>query len=114
MTLGIIVPFLRCPLLLRKMLEKIIATKSSSFMDPIAKVDWLIRFCCMPQIRTILLFRLWMLANLCVLFSEKPSIHKLLPNGLFKLGVSGIELQWSSNYLRDCKQQVKCGNQYSD
>ena len=60
-----------------KILEKIIVTQLSSYMEhhhllhdlqlrsseePIAMEDQLIRFCCMPQ---ILLFRLLMLVSLC-------------------------------------------------
>ena len=40
--------------------------------------------------------------------------HHLLLKRLFELGVDGVELQWFSDYLSDRKQRVKCGNQYSD
>ena len=38
--------------------------------------------------------------------------HHLLLDRLFSLGVTGVELQWFTNYLSDRRQRVKRGNQY--
>ena len=40
--------------------------------------------------------------------------HHLLLDRLFSLGVIGVELQWFANYLSDCRQRVKRGNQFSE
>ena len=78
--------------------------------------DQLIIFCCTLQTQ---LFRLLMLevesmfvqpsyVDLCKAFDSLD--HCLLLECLFDFGVCGIELQWFSNYLSNCKQWAKCGS----
>ena len=113
--------------IIAKVLEKIIATQLSSYMEHHHLLhDLQGAYCHGRSADQILLYATDIIVqaidagkHVCATFLDlrkafdSLDYHVLLKR-LFELGVGGIELQWFSDYLTDRKQKVKCGNQYSD